>query len=143
MGLLADFVVAGLSDAQEYASRSGNIARLEQRVSRSEWKNYTNLSLGILWAILRGETFDIKRHDLEVISIASNHESWLFRFPPDLVDRLASLEEAQIARLAASWAESEEVPGRGADNEPVLLELRRLARAAKTQNRSLFLFGSL
>lgn len=146
MGLLADFIVASLDDAQEYASAAtsgGNIAHLEQRILRSEWKNYTDLSLGALWAILRGETFTVERHHLEIISIAPNHESWLFRFPNDFVDRLASLEETEVSRLATMWTESEEVPGADADNKPALLELQRLAHTAKSQNRCLLLWGSL
>jgi hypothetical protein len=96
-----------------------------------------------LWAVLCDEKWDVHRHDLEVVSIANHGESWLFRFPDKFVDLIARLDDSAIERVAAAWSNNGEVPGDGSDNEPVLLDLKRLASSAQTKNRGLYLWGSL
>ena len=144
MGLIADFFVASPSDALRYASpvEAGN-AKPEESFEKCEYKNYTNLSLGLLWAVLRNETWNAERHDLAVVSITDGGGSWLFRFPDEFVSLIAGIDEGAINRIAGAWADHIDVPGDGPDNEPVLLDLKRLATHAMQQERQLYLWGSL
>ena len=144
MGLLADFVVASPSDALQYASFVGaGDALPAERFERCEYKNYTNLSLDLLWALLCNEKGDAKQHTLETVSIGDRGESWLFRFPDKFVNLIATLDVGAIKRVADAWADHADVPGDGGDNEPVLLDLKRLAVHAQTNGRSLYLWVSL
>jgi hypothetical protein len=144
MGLIADFVVASPSDALLYASFVGAENTVpKERFERFQWKNYTSLALELLWAVLCNEKWDVKRHKLETVSIADHGESWLFRFPDKFVILIAHLDDSAIKRVAAVWSNNDEVPGCGSDNEPVLLDLRRLASSAHINGRGLYLWGSL
>jgi hypothetical protein len=145
MGLLADFVVASPSDALKHASFVGaGDALPAERFERCEYKNYTSLSLELLWALLLcNEKWDAKRHKLETVSIADGGGSWLFRFPDEFVNLIADLDVGATNRVADTWADHAEVPGDGVDNEPVLLDLKRLAVHAQTNGRNLYLWGSL
>jgi hypothetical protein len=144
MGLLADFVAASPSDALKYASFiNAGEAVPRERFERCEYKNYTPLALGQLWAILSNEQWDARRHALEAVSIGEQGETWLFRFPDVFVGLIADLEDAAIKTTAQSWSDSEEVPGGVDDNEPVLIDLIRLAKYAQSSGRNLYLCGSL
>jgi hypothetical protein len=96
MGLLADFFVATPEDALAYGQCGGR--PLSDRFQRAEYKNFTPLALEKLWAILRHETWDPKRHSLEHVCHAENGETWLFRFPSELVHLLSILDEATARR---------------------------------------------
>lgn len=138
MGLIADFIVTTESDALKYAASGG----AKDDIERCQYKNYTSLSIGELWAVLDDEIFDIDRHDLEEVSIAGDGESWLYRFPDKLSEKIAQIDSDRVEIISAKWADSEEVPGDGPDNEPVLHDLIRLCNSAKP-GRNLFLWGSL
>ena len=144
MGLIADFFVASPSDALRYASfvKAGDTIP-EEPIEKCEYKNYTNLSLGLLWAALRNETWNVECHDLVVVNIADDGGSWLFRFPDEFVSLITNIDEGAVKRIAGAWADHVDVPGDGPDNEPVLLDLKRLATHAQQQGRQLYLWGSL
>ena len=139
MGLIADFIVATESDALKYAASGGAVDSIERR----QYKNYTTLSIAELWAVLDNEILDLDRHDLEAVSIADSGESWLFRFPDKLSEKISQIDSGRVEIIAAKWANSEEVPGDGPDNEPVLYDLIRLCNSAKPGFRNLYLWGSL
>ena len=63
MGLISVFVVASPEDALQYGSllQSGK-ALPANRFQRAEYKNLTPLALGMLWAILRHEKWDVSHH---------------------------------------------------------------------------------
>lgn len=139
MGLIADFIVATESDALKYAASGGALDSIE----RSEYKNYTPLSIAELWAGLDDEILNLERHDLEAVLIADGGESWLFRFPDKLSEQIAQIDSDRVGVIAAKWAGSEEVPGGGPDNEPVLYDLIRLCNSARLEFQNLYLWGSL
>lgn len=139
MGLIADFIVATESDALKYAASGGVLDSIEQ----CGHKNYTPLSIAVLWAVLDNEILNPEHHDLETVSIADSGESWLFRFPDKLSEQIAQIDSDRVGIIAAKWADSEEVPGDGPDNEAVLYDLIRLCNSAKTGFRGLYLWGSL
>jgi hypothetical protein len=143
VGLLADFIVSTPEDALQYESlfRSGE-AIPPDRFQRAEYKNFTTLSLEILWAILRHKQWDAKRHLLEHVYHTGEGESWLDRFPDDLVHRLSALNEADLNQAADAW-QCREVPGNADELLPVLCDLKQLAIQAEMHGRNLYLWGSL
>jgi len=100
MGLIADFFVASPSDALRYASvvEAGGTVPHEP-FEKCQYKNYTSLSLGLLWAVLRNETWNIGRHDLIVVSVANGGGSWLFRFPDEFVSLIAEIGDGALVVL--------------------------------------------
>ena len=144
MGLLSDFVVATPEDALRYESLLQDGKPLPpDRFWRAEWKNFTPLALQMLWAILRDEEWDLGRHQLEHVHHTGEGESWLERFPDELVHLISALDEATEGRVADTWARSAEVPGDSDELRPVLRDLKHLATDAQTSGRSLYLWGSL
>jgi hypothetical protein len=141
MGQVADFIVATPDEAMLYAQSGGSLTTIE----RSEWKNYSSLSIDVLCAVLRGQ----KVHDeidlsTENIQFFADGSEWLYCFPDDYIDLIADVDVRKVSEIASTWASSEDVPGdEGVDHEPALLELRTLAISAKSSNRGLFLWGSL
>jgi hypothetical protein len=136
--------VATPEDALQYESRIYNGQPIPpDRFQRAEYKNFMPLSVQMLWAILRQEQWDVKRHRLEHVYHAENGESWLERFPDELVHRLSALNEADQNQAADAWARNKEVPGSSDEIRPVLRDLQYLASQALTTDRSLYLWGSL
>jgi hypothetical protein len=141
VGLIADFVVATPEDALQYASLLDDGKPLPRdRFQRAEYKNITPLALGMLWAILRHEPWNVRRHWLEHVSHTEDGERWLFRFPDELVHRLSALNEADQSRIADAWLRTKEVRG---ELRPILRDLQRLATQTEMTGKSLYLWGSL
>ncbi len=144
MGLLADFFVATPEDALKYGAFVQNGDPIPtDRFQVAPYKNFTPLALEMLWAILRHEQWDVKRHNLEHVFHAVGGESWLFRFPDELVQRLSALKEADLHQVANAWAHPPEVPGNSDELLPVLLDVKQLALQAQMYGRSVYLWGSL
>lgn len=139
MAILTDIFVSTSSDAQRYQSfhpkRSGGPFELVQ------FKGLTNLEFGSLWAIIDGEEFDFDKHALE--SLAPQENTWLFRFPPAYVQKLAALTPATIEDVAATWADTEELQWDPSEAQEIVIELVRLAKLASTPGKGLFFWGSL
>ena len=141
---LADFVVATPEDALQYESLLEDEKPLPpDRFQRAEYKNFTSLALEMLWAILRHEEWDVRRHRLEHVSHREDGGTCLDRFPDELVHLISALNEATESRVADAWARAEEVPGNSDELRPVLRDLKHLATAAQASGRSLYLWVSL
>jgi len=142
MGLIADFVVAAPEDALQYESllERGN-AVPPDRYQRAQYKNFTPLALGFLWAILRSEKWDVERHRLEDVS--HTDETWLQRFPDELVNLISTCDEAAASTVTEAWAQHEEVPGNSDELRPVLVDLKHLAIQAQKRGQRLYLWVSL
>jgi hypothetical protein len=144
VGLLADFVVAAPEEALQYASLLGSGKPLPpDRFQRAAYKNFTPLALGMLWAILRHEKWDARRHRLEHVFHTEDGESWLERFPDELVRLISVLDDTSASQAADAWARADEVPGNSDELRPVLGDLKQLATQARTSGQSLYLCGSL
>lgn len=144
VGLLADFIVATPEDALQYESHVNKGQPISpDRYERAEYKNFTPLSVQMLWAVLRQEQWHVERHRLEHIYHTEDGASLLDRFPDELVHRLSALNEAVQSQVADAWARHEEVPGRSEDLRPVLRDLQRLAMQALTGGRGLYLWCAL
>ena len=144
MGFFADVVVATPEDALQYGSFVQNGKPTPRdRFQVASYNNFMPHALGMLWAVLRRERWDAKRHHLKHVSHTEGGESWLFRFPDELVHRLSALSEADLHQVAEDWVNPREVPGNADELLPVLRDLKRLALQAQMHSRNLYLWGSL
>ncbi len=143
MGILADFFVAELDDALNYQQLMGpDLPR--DRFELVESGRITPLEVTTLWAITTNEQWSPEQHDLEMLGESSaEQETWLCRFPPAFVSRLAELTPAELPRVAAEWAATEEMACSPEDVLPEVDGLVRLARLAQTTGKGLYLWGSL
>jgi hypothetical protein len=143
VGIIADFFVAPPAYALECNKRIEDArAILSDGFERAEYKNFTPVALGMLWAILRREKWDTRRHDLEQVCHAENGESWLVRFPDELTYLLSVVDEPTTDAVAKAWV-NREVPGNSEELKPVLRDLKRLAAQAQKNGGALYLWGSL
>lgn len=145
MGLLSDFFVADGDDALRYANRAqeddaGHAIALQLRPA--EYKGFSDLELGTLWAILDQQEWDVDRHELELIGdpADSDDAAFLFRFPDALVQRLADASAAALEAAAAEWAATEELDAEVEDIAPVVQTLQRLAGQALGEQKSVYLW---
>ena len=144
MGILADFFVATPEDAREYAMPDGLAApALRARLEPAEYKQFTSLEIGTLWAILAQEEWNVSRHNLVDDSLEGKEESWLFRFPQPLVELLATATDSDLASANARWAATEELSCSPTDLLPITQDLQRLAKKSVATSNPMYLWGSL
>ena len=144
MGLLADFIVASPADALQYRSLLEERSPIPpDRFERAEYKNITPLALGMLWAILRDEKWEVGRHCLENVYHTQGGNNWLERFPDELVDLISALDEEEASRAADAWSRTGEIWGSPDELKPLLADLKNLAIQARRSDRGLYLWGSL
>ena len=144
MGIISDFVVATRDDALLYYQLGLTAERhLPAGFDRAEYKNYVPPQLNMLWAVLRGEDWDVDRHGFEHICHWDDGSQILERFPDDFVSRLAGLNDISAELATRTWVKVEEVRGTAEDHAPALCDLRRLALNALQDGKGLFLYLSL
>lgn len=146
MGLLADFFTADPADALRYANRLDDPdqgAAVTRLLNPIECKAITCLEIEMLWAIPEGTQWDVERHVLENTLIADDEESWLHRFPDELVTLLAAADATRSAHALVAWAAREEIESEPADLQSLLDDLQRLARQATDAGKSVYLWGRL
>ena len=141
MGQLADVFIAEPEDALAYEDLQNKGELPADRFERAEFKGLSDLELTTLWALMQNEEWDLDQHNLEVIGEPG--ETWLFRFPSTFIEALASLNQADISRVAPLWADTEELQWEPSEAQEVIEELVRLARLARDTSKPLFLWGSL
>jgi hypothetical protein len=107
MSILADFFVATPTDALEYESLMMAEEPLLERFLRAQYKGFTSLELGFLWAILEQTDWNVERHKLEHISHGEEGETWLERFPEEFVGLVALITDETV--VAERWAQHEEL----------------------------------
>jgi hypothetical protein len=146
MTILSDFFVASPEQALRYANRSvepDGASEIAALLRPAAYRGFTTLQLGMLWAMLEGVAWNVKRHKLENIWWSDDGEAWLNRFPDELTRLLADASADQLAATLVKWAGTEEV-GYSPDNlAPVLNVLQTLAKHAVATNASVYLWGSM
>ncbi len=146
MGLLADFFVATPEQALRYANRDADADEGEEiraLLSPLEYKRFTGLEIGMLWAILEGSEWEVGKHMPESCFLGEEGESWLEQFPSPLVQLLASASEEQVNSAASSWASTEELNCNPEDVKTVVVDLRALSIRALAEGKSVYLWGCL
>jgi hypothetical protein len=140
MSILCELFVADLSDALHYDD--GESA---DRFEIVPLGGLTQLPFEILWAITEGRPWSPAIRAFEQLGESPDErtETWLFRFPPVFVARLAKLTGAEISVITAQWARTDELDCATDEIEPIVSSLIDLARSAVESNRGLYLWGSL
>jgi hypothetical protein len=144
LGILTDLLVASSSDALLYnESAETRESPPPDRFERVEYKHFTGLEFGTLWAIMDGAKWDVHRHTLRHITHGDEGESWLEEFPAALVATLAALDDSRVAGLAEAWGETDELKWMSGGLDEVIANLVRLARMTEREGKGLFLWGAL
>lgn len=146
MAILSDFFVASPEQAIRYADRSsepdggGEITML---LAPTSYTGFTTLQIGMLWAILEGVDWSVKRHLLEDIWFSNDGEAWLNRFPSDLTQLLADASADRLTAALTIWAGAKEVAYSAEELAPMLRNLEALAKQAIATNAFVYLCGSM
>jgi hypothetical protein len=145
MGIWSHLFVADPANAIRYENEAALAQELPSWVlGRVQLSELTDLQYEVLWAALDGRPWGIDSHSLEELSMRKDGGSWLYRFPPSFVVRLAETDAGSLGRVAEQWVQSGELHGATpAETLPVLHELTQLARLAQSDGKGLFLWGSL
>lgn len=142
MGVLTDFVVADLAEAQTVCDSSCPC----QDFDGFDAKGIDTVKLGTLHAILRGEVYS---HSGDTVLCSGGEDGpWVFEVPPELMQRLAALTAQQLEVTARTWAATEEFSPRYDDwpleaVQEVLNELAALCKRAVTQGKSVLMWMCL
>ncbi|HEY1066483.1 MAG TPA: hypothetical protein VGE52_10255 [Pirellulales bacterium] len=140
MGVVSDFMVVDLDDAQRACDAS-----LNDRDFPWSDGGVDQPMLAPLYSLLTGKRAapDFMH---EYVCCTSDDGPWLFEFPREMVRRLAALDARDIPAAAKEWAgdeafaEIEEVPLDAV--EQVLTDLSSLAQIAVEERQSLVLWLS-
>ena len=146
MAILSDFFVASPEQATRYANRSADQdggSEITALLQPASYTGFTSLQVEMLWAILRGEVWNVNDYKLEDTSFSDDGESWIHRFPTDLTQLLAGASADQLASALVKWAATEEIDYSQAELAPVLKDLETLAKRAVATNTSVYLWGSV
>lgn len=105
------------------------------------------IELATLHAILGGTEFDPGLEDFPSVSGEESEDGpWIFRFPDSLVHRLASASAAELSRVAAEWARTEELELSGWPPEVLhqrLLEMAEFAKSTVLQGKPVHVWSCL
>jgi hypothetical protein len=145
MGIITDIFVASPEAAADYAASQlrGRPAHM-RKYQPAEHRGLTPLEFSSLWALIAGEEWNPKKHMLAEVSFGDGNESWLFRFPEPFIRLLANLGDEQVDQYSFEWAKTEELSGSTpADVRTIIVDLRRMAKAALASGHPMYLWGSL
>jgi hypothetical protein len=106
-------------------------------------KRFTEIELGTLYHIAQGkEVTDDTLYDFRSTHIVEHRERMVTELIPDMVARLAAASDAQLAAWAGEWCQTAELLCDASDLIPVLEELRRLAKVAASEQKTVYLWNS-
>jgi hypothetical protein len=112
----------------------------------AHYSRITTVDLSALLACIRGiDDWESRCLDDEFASIyeESDEGPWIFRFPEDLIQSLANLEDSAVPAVARGWWELVADQLVADDCERIVKDLRRLAVNAVQSNKSLFVYIAL
>lgn len=143
MGVLSELVVAPAGEAERVAQAQVP----SQTVGGIDIKGVDSVKFGTLHSILMGQSFEELLPLYEpVVTVSDDDGPWVFQIPPDLVTRLAALDDAGMAAVARQWAATEEfVLDDWTEDEvvSVLSAISSLSKQAIESGQALFLWMSL
>jgi hypothetical protein len=140
MGILCDFFIADGATVPNY-----DVGQEFDDADKCECKGLTVLEWAQFIAILRGQEYSVDLDSEFQLITPADADNWTMSVPQDMVDRLASLQNNQVAGIAAllATATSEELAWSANDFIPLITELAALARRAIATKKSMFLWNSL
>jgi hypothetical protein len=144
MGLLTDFVVADLADAQ----RVGESVSPGHTFGGIAVIGIDGVRLGALYTVLSGTPYTTEfvanfMGDQSFVYAASEDGPWVQLVPHDLTRRIAALDGTELPRVAARWAQTEDVAGSPQVLAEFLEDLAGLARQAVASGKELLLWVCL
>jgi NADH pyrophosphatase NudC (nudix superfamily) len=145
--MLTDLIVASLDDAPAILTAQGHANIWPTLESRG----LSPALLASLRRVMRGEAATLAQaqadvEQFEVLSQGGECEKgdpWLAALPPDLVQHLALMAEAQCEPVAAAWALTDVARHdrwQAAELTPLLAEMSALAAGAVAQGKGMLLW---
>lgn len=144
MGMLSDFVIA----QPELAVEIGKSNRPSEQWNTLEgWKGIETIKLATLYCSITGKEYSSElMNSFKLLGGDKEEGPWVFIFPENVTEALATLEENRFTEVAEKWAETEELKLDGWRVEDAKLFISQIvqhAKKAKSANKSLFLWFSL
>ena len=96
-------------------------------------------------AVIRGGGDPVALIDEFQLVTPQEAEDWTMSVPQDMVDALAALEDAAIPAMSKKFAHAtaEELGWSQADFEPLVINLRALAKRAQDQGKAMYLWNCM
>jgi hypothetical protein len=141
MGLLSDFFIARPDTAKSYGGDDPFPA-----TDCCQYKDLSPLQAAQILAVLRGVPYDVSLlGEFPLVHQVSQDGPWTAKMPDDMVARLAQLRDNEIGPQSLAWAQAtqEELAWDASDFEPIVRDLARLAQAAQTSGKSVYLWNCL
>ena len=142
MGILSDLISAP-STAADAIARS---AAPNRDFDAADIKGVDDMKFVALHGQLTGDSLDDVLAIYDPVASASEDGPWVFQIPTVLVQRLASMNGAELASVAERWSRAEEFTLDGwtpADVHEALASICSMATQAQDRGHSLFLRTSL
>ncbi len=145
MGVLTDFVIADLADAQKVCDTSCQYQGFAG-FAGLDADGMDTVKLSSLHAILNSEGVSSSMH--HTVCSGGEEGPWVFEVPPDLVQRLAALSVQQLEVVIPQWAATKEFspeydPWSLEEGQEVLKVLVPLCKRAVTQGKSVLMWMCL
>lgn len=142
MGVLTDFVIANLADAQLV----GESMNPSQQFDGLDAKGMDQVKMASLYAILTGQDYDsdFLQAEQSFVYISSEQGPWVQLVPHEMVERVAKLSEFETVRIAREWLRTEEDfrYGKWTSEHAVqfLQDLGQLCRRAVADNKAVLMW---
>lgn len=138
MGILSDFFIAERSTVPKYDGGE----KLDA-ADKCQFKGLSPLQGGQFLAVLRGQEYVVDMVSEFKLVTPEEAEEWTMAVPQDMVDKLAAIQNDQIAEIAAQFARatSEELGWSPEDFVPIVTELAALARRAIESGKAMYLWN--
>jgi hypothetical protein len=142
MGIMTDFAIADPADAERVCESSPS----EPGFEWFQTKGIDNVQVAVLEAAAAGRPFDPKarltQSLLDPLALAGMDGPAVFQVPPELVERLATLDAAGRAAVADRWAADPN--GIGREGAGYVVEgLAPFCRRAREQGKAVLLAVAL
>jgi hypothetical protein len=166
--MFGDIFVSSHRDALRYERLLGSNLVAPPRFELLEWKSIADVDVSVLWATLLNERYDPKRHQLLDLVFHSHSTTvfgrlrtkaailramakelmggeggttFLFAFPPELVNALEQLSAENVPSVVESWLQAlEKQADRNSEFVEGLHRMRSLATIAKSRGSSIYLW---
>jgi hypothetical protein len=137
MGVLSDLYVALPAEAAHYDVDPERFA-----ADAASGTGFTELELSGLLALFQRREWDLDLLDrFEKVLLPDDGERAIVRLPEELLDHLLKADPASLDEVVKDWAESEEMSCQPEEARPIVDDLQRLSRLARSSGRSVYLWS--
>ncbi len=146
MGVLTDFVVADVSDAEKV----GEADNPSQEFTGIDAKGIDQIKMGKLYAILTRTDHnpEFMAREESFLYSASEDGPWVQMVPEEMITRLARISESQIPAIADEWGNTEEFEPEYSrltkeDIATFVHQIAELSRMALSEKKSILMWTCL